>query len=78
VAESPACFECRLFRVIELPNDDGGVDNWMTVGRVVGVHIDDRYIIDGRVNTAGMKPIARLGYSEYATVTEVWRMRRPD
>ena len=25
-----------------------------------------------------LKLIARLGYSEYATVSEAWRMRRPD
>jgi flavin reductase (DIM6/NTAB) family NADH-FMN oxidoreductase RutF len=48
------------------------------IGRVVGVHIDDRFIEDGRVNTAAMRPIARLGYSEYAVITEVFRMRRPD
>ena len=41
------------------------------------LHIDDRFIETGRVNTAAMRPIARLGYSEYATVTEAWRMRRP-
>ena len=35
-------------------------------------------IENGRVNTAAMKPIARLGYSEYATVETAWRMRRPD
>jgi flavin reductase (DIM6/NTAB) family NADH-FMN oxidoreductase RutF len=49
----------------------------MVIGRVLGIHIDDRYINDGRVDTAAMRPIARLGYSEYATVTEAWRMRRP-
>ena len=49
----------------------------MVIGRVVGIHIDDRFIHDGRVDTAAMRPIARLGYSEYATVTEAWRMRRP-
>ncbi len=77
VGESPVCFECRLFKVIELPGDDGVAENHMAVGRVVGIHIDDRFIHDGRVDTAGMKPIARLGYSEYATVETAWRMRRP-
>ena len=31
-----------------------------------------------RVDTAAMRPIARLGYSEYALVKDVFRMRRPD
>jgi flavin reductase (DIM6/NTAB) family NADH-FMN oxidoreductase RutF len=78
VARSPATLECKLFRVVELPDDSGKVADFITVGRVVGIHIDDRFIDDGRVNTAAMKLIARLGYSEYATVSDAWRMRRPD
>lgn len=78
VAESPAALECRLFQVVPLPDDDGHAENFLVIGRVVGIHIDDRFIHDGRVDTAAMRPIARLGYSEYATVTEAWRMRRPD
>lgn len=77
VAESPVCLECRLYKIIDLPDDDGHVANHMAIGRVVGIHIADRFIENGRVNTAAMRPIARLGYSEYATVTEAWRMRRP-
>jgi flavin reductase (DIM6/NTAB) family NADH-FMN oxidoreductase RutF len=77
VRTSPAALECRLFKVIELPGDDGAVENNLILGRVIGVYIDDRFIESGRVNTAAMHPIARLGYSEYATVTGAWRMRRP-
>ncbi len=78
VAESPVALECRWFKSVELPDDAGLVRDWLVIGRVIGIHIDDRFIEDGRVNTAALRPIARLGYSEYATVTEAWRMRRPD
>jgi flavin reductase (DIM6/NTAB) family NADH-FMN oxidoreductase RutF len=78
VAESPVAFECRHYRTVPLPGDDGSEDNHLVIGRVVGVHIDDRFIEDGRVNTAAMRPLARLGYSEYTVVKEVFRMRRPD
>jgi flavin reductase (DIM6/NTAB) family NADH-FMN oxidoreductase RutF len=78
VAESPACLECKLHRIIELPDDEGKVSDWMIVGRVIGIHIDDRFIVGGRVNTAAMQPIARMGYSEYVTANEAWRIRRPD
>jgi flavin reductase (DIM6/NTAB) family NADH-FMN oxidoreductase RutF len=78
VAASPACLECRLYRIIPLPGDDGTADDFMVIGRVAGIHIDDRFISEGRVDTSAMRLIARLGYSEYATVTEAWRMRRPD
>ena len=50
----------------------------MVFGQVVGVHIDDRIIKDGRIDTLAFKPVARLGYSEYTTTDNVWRMRRPD
>jgi flavin reductase (DIM6/NTAB) family NADH-FMN oxidoreductase RutF len=78
VAESPAALECRLHQIVPLPGDDGVAHDFMIIGRVIGIHIDDRFIADGRVDTAAMRPIARLGYSEYATVSEAWRMRRPD
>ena len=78
VEESPAALECRLYRVVPLPDDRGEVQDWAIIGRVMGIHIDDRFVRDGRVNTAAMKLIARLGYSEYATVETAWRMRRSD
>ena len=78
VAESPACFECRMHKIMELPDDEGKVSNWLIVGRIIGIHIDDRFIEEGRVNSAAMQMINRLGYAEYATIDKVWRMRRPD
>jgi flavin reductase (DIM6/NTAB) family NADH-FMN oxidoreductase RutF len=78
VGESPVCFECKHFQTVPLPSDDGHVHDWMVIGRVIGVHIDDRFIENGRVNTAALQPLARLGYSEYATIDSTWRMRRPD
>jgi flavin reductase (DIM6/NTAB) family NADH-FMN oxidoreductase RutF len=77
VAASPTCLECKLFQIIELPNDDGVVNDYLVIGKVIGIHIDDQFIKESRVVTAAMKPIARLGYSEYATVDESWRMKRP-
>jgi flavin reductase (DIM6/NTAB) family NADH-FMN oxidoreductase RutF len=77
VAASPVTLECKHFQTISLPAEDGTVQNWMVIGRVVGVHIADQFIEQGRVNSALMKPIVRLGYSEYATVDQTWKMRRP-
>ena len=77
VAQSPVSLECRHYQTIPLPNDAGKVGDYLVIGRVVGIHIDDQFIVDGRVNTAAMKPIARLGYAEYATVEQSWKMRRP-
>jgi flavin reductase (DIM6/NTAB) family NADH-FMN oxidoreductase RutF len=77
VARSPVCLECRYFQTVKLPDDFGGSRDSLVIGRVIGVHIDDRFIEQGRVNTAALKPVARLGYAEYATIEAVWRMRRP-
>lgn len=78
VAASPASFECRHFQTVPLPNDQGDAHDFLVIGRVVQVHLDERFIEEGRVNTAAMRLIARLGYSEYATIDSTWRMRRPE
>jgi flavin reductase (DIM6/NTAB) family NADH-FMN oxidoreductase RutF len=53
------------------------VDCHVVFGEVVGVHIDDRFVTGGLLDTAAMKPIARCGYDQYAVVTSVFAMTRP-
>src|SRR5262245_60630822 len=77
VAESPAHLECTYLKTVELPTDDPGQPNLVVFGRVVGVHIDDRVLRDGRVDTTALRPIARLGYSDYTIVDRFFTMRRP-
>lgn len=78
VAASPAALECKYVKTVDLPGHDNSAGGYaMVVGQVIGVYINDDFIIEGRVNTAGMQPIMRMGYSEYAVVTEAFRMRRP-
>ena len=76
VAQSPVALECLHYQTVPLPNDAGQVGDYLVIGRVVGIHVDERFIVDGRVNTAAMKLISRLGYAEYATVEQAWKMRR--
>ena len=77
VAASPVALECRLWKVIDLPASGPDVGYAIVIGTVLGIHIDDSIIKDGRVDTLAYRPVARLGYSEYTTVDNVWRMRRP-
>jgi flavin reductase (DIM6/NTAB) family NADH-FMN oxidoreductase RutF len=79
VAASPCAFECRVVHTLELHDIDGAATNrHVVIGQVVGVHLDEAAIVDGRVDTAALQPIARCGYlGEYATVTEVFTMDRP-
>lgn len=78
VAASPAAFECKLLQIVELPKTRRGVGNWMVIGQVVGVHIDESVIVDGIVDITRIKPVARLGYKDYCVVTETFTMERPD
>ena len=72
VAASPVAFECRVIERVQLTR------NIVTFGQVIGVHVDERHIVDGRFDTAGIKPIARCGYrGDYAVVTELFEMLRP-
>lgn len=78
VAASPCSLECKLLQIVDLKDIAGGpLDCHVVFGQVVGVHIDDRFIVDGRLDTAAMKPIARCGYDEYTVVESVFAMQRP-
>lgn len=78
VARAATALECRHLETIHLKGLDGQeTDSYMVLGQVVGVHIDDRVIVDGRVDVTRYKPLARLGYMDYAVVSEVFQMARP-
>ena len=78
VAEAPCALECKLIKIVLLTDLDGRpLDGHLVIGRVIGVYIDDRFLKDGRLDTAAMKPIARCGYDEYAVVEGLFRMTRP-
>ncbi len=78
VAESPVALECHFVKTVDLPGHDNATGGYaIVVGQVVGVYIDDKFIVDGRVQTAAMRPIVRMGYSEYAVINEAFSMRRP-
>jgi flavin reductase (DIM6/NTAB) family NADH-FMN oxidoreductase RutF len=78
VAESPIHLECLYHQTIELPASPDGESNAIVIGRVVGVHIRDDLIRDGRVDILAARPIARLGYAEYTSVESKFRMPFPD
>jgi flavin reductase (DIM6/NTAB) family NADH-FMN oxidoreductase RutF len=79
IAASPCALECKLLQIVT-PNDIDGapIDCHVVIGQVIGVHIEDRFIVNGRLDTAAMKPIARCGYDEYAVVESVFAMQRPN
>lgn len=79
VGAAPAALECRLWKMLPLPELPGRIGNIMVIGEVVGVYIDDRCLRDGRVDTGAMRPLARLGYMDYAVITPevLFTLNRP-
>jgi flavin reductase (DIM6/NTAB) family NADH-FMN oxidoreductase RutF len=77
VKGAPVHLECVYLKTVDLPSTVAGQANFIVVGRVVGIHIDDALIVDGRVDIARARPIARLGYMDYCVVDELFAMERP-
>lgn len=78
VAESPVALECTYYKSLELPGLEDDPDPYaIVIGRVVGIHIADDVIVDGLVDVTKIRPIARLGYMDYAVVNEVFSLERP-
>ena len=71
VKEAPAALECRHWKTVELPDVKPGSDkgHYLVIGQVVGIYIDDAFVNGGIVDTAAMRPLARMGYMDYAVVT---------
>ncbi len=80
VAEAPAALECKWLKTVPLePLGGGPAAYYLVIGQVVGVHIDDRFIQNGIVDIAAMRPIMRAGYRDYfvATPETKFTMTRP-
>ena len=82
VAAAPAALECKLWKVIELPQpetDDAetGSAGVMVIGTITGIHIADETVKDGKIDVTSYQPLARLGYMDYARINDVFSMPRP-
>jgi flavin reductase (DIM6/NTAB) family NADH-FMN oxidoreductase RutF len=78
VKRSPAALECRYVRTVDLTTSDGvSSENAIVIGEVVQIHIDDAVIVNGRIDLAKIRPIARLGHADYTVVDTIFEMKRP-
>ena len=78
VGESPCHFECRYLSTHRLPGNSpvGGVD--VVYGQVMRIHVADWAILpSGKLDIATIRPIARMGYYDYAMITNIFEMRIP-
>ena len=74
VAGPPAALECRMSRIVEIE----GAHNAICIGTVTGIHLDDACLVDGKFDITLFRPLARLGYRDYAVVSEAFTLSRPD
>lgn len=74
VAAAPAALECRLTQIVKLE----GEENIAVFGEVTGIHLRDDCLKEGRFDVTRFRPLARLGYRDYAVVEELFSLNRPD
>jgi flavin reductase (DIM6/NTAB) family NADH-FMN oxidoreductase RutF len=74
VANAPASLECRVTQIVQIE----GAANFVVFGEVVGVHLRDDCIVEGRFDVTRYVPLSRLGYRDYTAVREVFEIIRPD
>lgn len=79
VKEALAALECKVTEILQPKGLDGRTgDRFVVFGEVVGVHIDDAAIDEnGLFDIVRAGTVSRLGYMDYASVTETFSMRRP-
>lgn len=78
VKASPAALECVRLEIKRLKDRNGtALDYWLVLGEVVGVHLDEALIREGRFDMSAAAPIARCGYADYIVAHETFTMGRP-
>ncbi|MCI4680093.1 flavin reductase family protein [Rhodoblastus acidophilus] len=79
VAASPCSLECMVTEIVRLKDISGQpMGAILTIGQVVGVHLDEAFIRDGRFDLVAAQPILRCGYAaDYATIGALFQMARP-
>ncbi len=79
VGEAFAALECKVVEVKPLKGLDGEAsESTMIIGQVVGIHIRDEALKEGRLDMATVRPLARLGYLDYAEAGTVFPLARPN
>lgn len=79
VSEALAALECRVTQIVQ-PTDIHGehAESWVVFGQVMGIHLAENIIRDGRIDMSLARPVARMGYMDYADGgSDVFQLARP-
>lgn len=78
VADAAGALECQWIDTVQLKGVGGKpAEYFLVIGEVLGIHIDDRFLTDGQLDTAAMRPIMRGGYQDYFMGNEIGRCGPP-
>lgn len=78
VGEAHAALECKVTEMFEAKGLDGAPSgSFVVIGQVMGIHIDEAALVEGRLDMSAVAPLARLGYMDYADGSQTFEMRRP-
>ena len=75
VKNSPVNLECKLVKTIKLKSNSKKIST-MIIGEVIGIFINNKFIKNNRVDSVAMRYIARMGYSEYTTISSKFNLKR--
>lgn len=75
VKEAKINMECKLLKLVEIGNKPGA--GTVVIGEVVHFHVREDIYQDGKINLSKLKPIGRLGGSDYCRVTDIFSLPRP-
>jgi flavin reductase (DIM6/NTAB) family NADH-FMN oxidoreductase RutF len=74
VAASPVSFECKLHQILDFGSPITGS---LVIGEVVALHLDDKLLSDGHLETGALDLIGRMGGAQYTRTTSRFEMERP-
>lgn len=77
VQESAVQIECVRHQIIEIGDGTVG-SSCLIIGRIVALHIAEDAFKDGRISYEQLEPVARLGGADYAEVSKIYSIARPN
>ena len=77
VAISPAAFECRVFKIVDLGEPETPT-NSLVIGRVLRIHVDDAMLDGSRPLSDKLQLVGRMGGPEYCRTRDTFDLKRPD
>lgn len=76
IKQSAIHIECRVEQIVEIGGADAGGAS-LVIGRILGIHVADHVLHEGQISYEKLRPLARLGGSEWLRGGEIFRMKRP-